>query len=316
MYGVGTSQSAPRISIITSSRRGRVHTATRDVSSWSSVGLNIAQLEDHEAHQVVPLSPLSFFLVAGTSQVHLVDLEDHRIVFTFHTERMQQSTLQSTFSKSQSSQASQQGLRSFTLCYTAAESGDCVLQTYIPAEADDLICPGSSETSTGSGWCSWGTTKETKTHIQNPGTWSVLADSSIIGVRQKPRQSTNTKFDTRRPANGLRHRSPRKENGHDLFERWEVWSVSQGHRPRPDETRPLFQGDEKTGHLFVSGLGPMVRVGQRSIALGFGNVVKLVSVGGPERFEASWEERQRDHLANVGSRRRKANGMSRPGAWS
>lgn len=84
---------------------------------------------------------------------------------------------------------------------------------------------------------------------------------------------------------------------------------------RTDETRQLFQNDEKSGHLMVSELGPMIRVGQRSVAFSFGNVVKLMTVGGHERFDVGAGDNDREHL-NVGSRRRKGGVMPRPRAWS
>lgn len=88
----------------------------------------------------------------------------------------------------------------------------------------------------------------------------------------------------------------------------------QAGRAKTDETRPLIQEDDKAGHLIVSELGPMVRVGQKTVAFSFGNVVKVVTVGGHERFEDGTEDQAREYM-KTGSRRRKAP-MTRPSAWS
>ncbi|KAF7562558.1 hypothetical protein G7046_g1573 [Stylonectria norvegica] len=297
----GIKQSPPRVSLITSSRRGCVHAATREPLTWSSRSVEVEGLDSHDVHQVVPLSSLGLFLIAGADRVHLINLEDYGVIHTFRTETMQQRTLQSAYAFRESSQTGDRGLITFTICYTRADSGDCILQTYKPLEEGGLICYHSSVPPTSRGWCSWDTAIETRKHVENPGTWSVLSDSSVVGIRQKSRRPDSDDAGGRRRADGLRHRSPRKDVGRDPFGRWEVWTVSQGGRLRTDETRPLFQDDEQAGHLIVSDLGPMIRVGQRSVAFSFGNVVKLVTVGGQERFEGSAERRSREFNSGTSS---------------
>lgn len=305
-------QSPSRISIVTTSRRGCVHAATREPLSWNSRSVQVEGADSSDAHQVVPLSLLGLFLIARTDCVHLIKLEDYSVVHTFRTEAMQPRSLQSAFTRAKSSLTGASGLNSFTICYTAAESGDCIMQTFLPKDADGMICHNSIVTPTRRGWCTWESAHETKKHVENPGSWNVLSDTSVVGIRQKPRKDKTSELEIRRKTEGLRHRSPRKDTGRDLFGRWEVWTVSQGGKVKTDETRPLFQDDEQAGHLIVSELGPMIRVAKRSVAFSFGNVVKLVTVGGHERFE---EGKSRDYL-NVGSRRRKGNVPPRPRAWS
>lgn len=308
-------QTAPLVAIITASRRGCVHAATRETLSWNSRSVQLEGLEQDEVHQVVPLASLGLFLIAGVNRVHLVNLDGYSLVHTFSTERMNQRSLQSAFFNGQSSQTGVKGLSWFILCYTEADSGDCVVQTYTPPGENDMICFHSSATPTTRGWCSWESVKESRRHIENPGSWSVLSDGSVVGIRQKSARVLDIESNGRRKTEGLRHRSPRKEAARDLFGRWEIWTAPQSGQLRTDETRPLFQDDEKAGHLIVSDLGPMVRVGQRSVAFSFGNVVKLVTVGGHERFESSIDDRALEHL-NVGSRRRKPGAMVRPRAWT
>ncbi|KAF7532986.1 hypothetical protein G7Z17_g13582 [Cylindrodendrum hubeiense] len=274
---VGKQPSLGKVSVVTASRRGCVHAATRETSSWKSRSVELEGLGSHAVHQVVPLPSLGLFLIAGANRIG--------------------------------------GLTWLTLCYTEAESGDCIIHTYVPPEDSDLICFDSSATPVSRGWCSWDSAKETRRHVENPGTWDIVSDGSVAGVRQKSGQSRGIAVEGKRRADGLRHRSPRKETSRDVFGRWEVWTVSQSSRMRTDETRPLFKDDENSGHLMVSELGPMIRVGQRSVAFSFGNVVKLMTVGGQERFEVVAGENDREHM-NVGSRRRKLGAMSRPRAWS
>ncbi|KAG5755554.1 hypothetical protein H9Q69_000978 [Fusarium xylarioides] len=315
LIGKRSKQAAPLIAIITASRRGCVHAATRETLSWNSRSVHLEGIEQDGVHQVVPLSSLGLFLIAGASRVHLVDMEDYNLVYTFSTEPMAQRSLQSAFFIRPSSQPGSNGLAWFTLCYAGAESGDCVVQTFVPPGENDMIYYQSSVVPDAPGWCAWGSVKETKRYIENPGSWSVLSDGCVVGIRQKPTRVLDVETNGRRKADGLRHRSPRKELGRDLFGRWEIWTAPQSGQLRTDETRPLFQDNERAGHLIVTDIGLMVRVGQRSVAFGFGNVVKLVTVGGHERFENGMADKSLEHL-NIGSRRRKPGALVRPRAWT
>ncbi|RGP60697.1 hypothetical protein FLONG3_10753 [Fusarium longipes] len=315
MAAIGSNKASPLVAIITASRRGCVHAATKETLSWNSRSVELEGIEHDEVHQVVPLASLGLFLIAGASRVHLINMEDYSLVHTFSTERMSPRSLQSAFSSRSSSQLGINGLTWFILCYTGAETGDCVVQTFVPLDDRDMIYYQNSATPSGNGYCAWESAKEVKRHIQNPGSWSVLSDGSIVGIRQKSNRAIDVQTNGQRKTEGLRHRSPRKEPGRDLFGRWEIWSTPQSGLLRTDETRPLFQAGERAGHLIVTELGPVVRVGQRSIAFSFGNVVKLVTVGGHERFDTSATDKNSEHL-NVGSRRRKPGALVRPRAWS
>lgn len=298
------------VSLLTASRRGCVHAAVRESSKWKSQDVEIDGLNSFGVHQVVPLPFLGLYMIAGANRVHLVRLKDGYVVHTFETDKMSPRSVKIAFSSSGS-----QGFTSLTLCYTAADTGDCVVRKYTPAHDDGMICNDESAASTRRDWCDWASAKEATRFVENPGSWDVLSDGSIVGVRQKSRRLSDTGYEGRRKTDGLRHRSPRKGVGRDVFGRWEVWTVGQNGRIKTDESRPLFQDDEQSGHLLVSELGRMVRIGQRSVVFSFGNMVKLVTVGGQERFDQAGD-RNREYL-NVGSRRRKGGGVHfRPRAWS
>lgn len=76
---------------------------------------------------------------------------------------------------------------------------------------------------------------------------------------------------------------------------------------RTTVTLSMDEDDEPSnGHLLVSSCGPMVRVGQRSIAVGMGNVVKVITVG-HERFNI--EDTSDDMVKAMSGRRRRAAGV-------
>ncbi|KAG6357148.1 hypothetical protein INS49_015025 [Diaporthe citri] len=93
--------------------------------------------------------------------------------------------------------------------------------------------------------------------------------------------------------------SPRRTK---LEETWEIWVISRVEKEGNIETTPLVAPDDPAG-LIISALGPMIKVGYSSAAVGFGNVVKIITVG-HERFENADDEGAED--INLTNRRRRA----------
>ena len=74
--------------------------------------------------------------------------------------------------------------------------------------------------------------------------------------------------------------------------------------------RPLIKAEEGPGQLIVPGIGPRVTIGLSSVAFGFGNVVKVVTVGGQQRFEPGNDGMILGPRQSAG-RRRKSVGLGR-----
>jgi hypothetical protein len=96
-----------------------------------------------------------------------------------------------------------------------------------------------------------------------------------------------------RPSTLLRGSSSQSD-----FEDWEVWTLSSNgelHATR------LLPGDEED--LFVASPGPIARLGKRSVAIAFGNVIKVVAVD-VDRFEEDIDEWRGLAVVSGGRRRR------------
>lgn len=267
----------------------------------------------------MPLPALGLFLVARADCVYLVGAADGDVVHAFSmNERIQPRSLQCAHSTYRSSQPEPVGLTALMLSYTGEETGQCTLQSFTPAEDRDAIWLRSpSKVPPSSGWCRWDEAKKTSKQVDNPGVWITLSDGSAVGIRQRasPRYSGqgSTEGDT---AGVVRRRFPSRRKQSDGFGRWEVWTATAGGRPESDEVQPLFRESEKAGHLLISELGPRVRVGLMSAAFSFGNVIKLVTVGGHERFDGAADEKGQESLMKASGRRRKPGGTPRPRAWT
>jgi len=238
-------------------------------------------------HQVLPLPDLGAMLVARIRSVRLIDMHDHRIIHNFTTEPMRPRSLRCHYSSRRKLQCGSLGIGAMGLVYAeAAETGDCVIQTYRACEESDTICFQDTSSPSCRTCCPWTRARELRTHVSDPGKWEALANGCVVGLRKMNDHSKQKKSRYSSPATGLRQRIYQNRSA-DLQrsqpDQWEVWLVCQLGRQSLRETRPLHDEDDSASHLMINELGPIVKVGLTSIAVGFGNEIKLITVG-HERF--------------------------------
>lgn len=315
-----------------------MHLVTQHETSWISERINFSHGEQKDVQSLVALAGHSAYMVVRSRTIDLVDLHSSEIIHTFTTDRIRPRSLKYLHSARRSPQSASVGLSSLTLAYVSAETGDCVLQTYLPREEDGrpiCLCRPSQQNRVAC--CPWARTREIRRTIPNPGSWEALPTGCIVGVRK-----TILESDDRAIKNGSALVRRRGEGGSDLRRRrsddrhadpqpkrkpsctWEAWAICQLDKPDSYvyETYALVtragaesarSGEEVAGgQLMISELGPLVRVGSGSVAVALGNIVRVLTVG-HERFDASSSA---DELAAKGrvslsTRRRKAMALSR-----
>ncbi|TEA19091.1 Sterol regulatory element-binding protein cleavage-activating protein [Colletotrichum sidae] len=306
----GTSQ----LSILTASRKGCIHIATRrEDDKWVSQSLDVHSVEDRDAYQVVPLSALGAFLVARSHSVDLVDAKTRNLIHTFETEPIQPRSLRCFHSSKRKPQCGSTGLLSFGIAYNHADSGDCIVHTYTCKEDGNLICFRNTSFPPSRSCSLWHDTIETKRQINNPGTWEVLPNGFLVGIRRDVYDGGSSSGESSpTTTGGLRRRMYQRleKRPSRSSDNWEVWVASELGREEIYETKPLHSEYESGSHLIISELGPMVKVGTASVAVGFGNIIKLITVG-HQHFEDLAEGENGD-LLNLGSRRRKPTGVAHP----
>jgi hypothetical protein len=292
-----------------------VYIGKRQGSSWNvqPVKLNLPDANANRVSHIVPLSPLGVFALAAKNCVHFVEAETCEVVRTFETETMVPKSLQCTFSGPKISKTGSLGLESLTLCYVGEDTCDCVMQTYVPMDDYGAISFRNPNSKTNGDEYSYEPTKRLDKRIKNPGTWQVLSDGSVVGIRLVLQNCNGTN-----DANpGFRRRRRAAEDRRQYsFANWEVWVTSPCVKPNLEECRPLFEVGDESNHLEVSDLGPKVSVGLRSVAFAFGNVIKLVTSGPLERYGADAENKSPDGLMNTAGRRRRLGQPGRTRAFS
>lgn len=294
------------IQILSLSRNGEAFISREMETGWRCEGLALNAVNDTTLHQVVPLSPHPLFLIGSISSVYLVSAQDGVVQHIFATEPMVSRSIQCEYSDTRYNvPASGIGYSAFTIAYTAASTEECIVTSYHPAEGSEAIAACAPSGGAGGGWCTWEEAIEMKKRIKEPGTWGIVKGKSVIGVRQEPNapRSTGPRVFRRRSA------VPRGNTGAPT--KWQAWTVATDGYPEADDVRSLFpDGPGSEELLVVPGLGPRAKIGVRSVAFSLGNVIKVVSAGGPERYSVD-DDSAVEPLLTKDSRRGRHGGIVR-----
>lgn len=298
----GHAESTSHASILAVSRHGEVHLASRGRGAWRCSRLAIDGREEVGAHVIEVLPALDLFVVAAEDRVHLISGEEGLVLQTFETEKMVSRRMRCAYTCHQLSQAGPVGLTSFTVGYVEASSGDCILQTLVPRDDCDAIFLQTPRERRNNDWCTWDTARETRRRVAEPGVWDIVPDGSAVGIRYKAPKS-RVRRDS--GSTGLRNRHGRRAPEPDPLEGWQVWTVSWAGR-EGNEWQRLVKEGEQGEHLLVTELGPKARVGLNALAFGFGDMVKLVIIGGQVRLDEGGLDGSGEAWMRTGSRRRRA----------
>ncbi|KAI0122958.1 sterol-sensing domain of SREBP cleavage-activation-domain-containing protein [Xylariales sp. AK1849] len=292
IVSVGALTLKPRTTtkVMTSSRQGQVHCLSQDASGWNCNEVDIPRPRDRGFMSIVALPELGFILVVRDQSIDLVDAHTYRAIHSFKTDQIQPRSLKCFHSQRRTMRCGSVGLKYLTFAYISSITRDLVIQTYYPQDEGASICfrvPGMPVSKT---CCRWPETREVRRVIKDPGVWEALPSRTILGVRRRKPTPKPHSEDHQPPANGnvlrrRRHSHAQAPTPHIKHQdNWEIWMLSEAGDVDTWETMPLCQDSEDDEHLFVTSLGPMVRIGRGSVAIGLSNVIKVILVG-HERFE-------------------------------
>lgn len=203
-------------------------------------------------------------------------------------------------------------VHSLSVAYAEQETDHLIMQTFTlddtttsfmclgkPSENETHKCQGLSQA------------KEAVYYVEPAGVWESTNALSVVGIRrcvQSPTPSSSASgVDYASPepsalASALKQRAARSSTSSGLLttldsafhtrhppasptdtENWEAWTLSATgeFRSRPlvsdsdDNVDELLADDQ----LFVAAPGPITRLGKKSVAVGFGNTVKILTLG-------------------------------------
>ncbi|KAF3770711.1 hypothetical protein M406DRAFT_344300 [Cryphonectria parasitica EP155] len=311
------SQPESRSTLVSLSRHGCVHRVSLYNGFWVSSEVKLSAQDDQQPQHLIPVQGFLSYMVVRSQSVDLVDLQTSRVMHTFTTEPMQPRSLKFVYSGQRTGPAGRGTVSSMTLAYISEEDGDCVLQTYLPDEKYDNIYFSNAVGPPARASCTWLETRQVTRRVPNPGLWTPLRNGCVVGVRRKQEIPQGSPVRERLPAfaqSGLRRRgrmdpTPTRPKPDEA---WEIWVIARLEQEGNIEAKPLL-APESTAELMISELGPMVKIGHGSVAVGFGNVVKVITVG-HEWFDSTGDEGLQ--AENIMTSRRRRPPASRPQAMS
>ncbi|CAO2650744.1 Nn.00g020360.m01.CDS01 [Neocucurbitaria sp. VM-36] len=204
-------------------------------------------------------------------------------------------------------------VHSLSVAYAEQDTDHMIMQTFtLDDTATSQICLGKAPDREKQKCSGLDRTKESVHYVEPAGVWESTSALSVVGIRKCVHSSTlssATSDDDDHTADPIplvsdlkqRARKQRAPNG--LFrsldsafgsrsqtstttcdaDTWEAWTLSS---TGEFHSRPLAPDDPEDnadacleGDLFVAAPGPISRLGKRSIAVGFGNTAKIITLG-------------------------------------
>jgi hypothetical protein len=333
---VSASISRPKVGtiIVGLTRSGKVRLAENHTGVWALSSLEkfdprLAPGSKEGKIKSIRSAPLRDMLAAVRLRVvDLVDVRTKTLIHTFPAVLIKGHSLRVLSSPRRECVACHSSaVHSMSLAYTDFESQSCIMRTYALSDNhNDLMCLAPTSAGKTPACKGLGSADESVHIVELPGSWEATGLQSIIGIRTHPSledtissaESTTSGADTshfasselnnRSQAGRRLHaiRSHSSESTHsDGDGEWETWTLSSTgefhtlplQSLAADRIQSIGEDD-----LFVASAGPIARLGNRSVVVGFGNRIKVLMVGN-ERFERDINEYQ--DLAHLGGNRRK-----------
>ncbi|KAF1972860.1 hypothetical protein BU23DRAFT_599312 [Bimuria novae-zelandiae CBS 107.79] len=200
-------------------------------------------------------------------------------------------------------------VHSLSVAYTEEHTDHLIMQSFsLDESSTSLICLGKHSENDVHNCRSLNLAKDV-VHIVKPGgAWEAIASLGLLGIRKcssSPTPSSvasSAAYEPPEPSAivaALHERAIRHDKNitiqaptaqHDLSDTdsWEAWtlSISGEFRSRPLDSTSHGDTEQLLGddQLFVAAPGPITKLGKKSVAVGFGNSVKIVTLG-KEKFD-------------------------------
>lgn len=169
------------------------------------------------------------------------------------------------------------GFRCVALVGDVSYGGECTVTTlWAKGESDATMCLKGTTPD-----CqSFEKAQRAKHIISKPGAWSAVASQAVLGLRKMASQS-DSKIQTDKRSTNSRLRQRRhartKAQTEDSDDAWEAYKLSLDGEMETMEVVPnTDSGPESDAALYVSNAGPAVPLDGQSVAVAFGNSLKII----------------------------------------
>jgi hypothetical protein len=257
--------------------------------------------------QGVPSLGLIFAL--RDEEAEIFDFSSRALIHSFQIGHVKPHSFRVMHASRRSCPCGAPAVHSLSVAYSEQETEHMIMQTFaLDDSSTSQVCLGKPSDREKFNCKGLDCAIEAVHYVEPAGVWESTGVSSVIGIRRNnpsPTPSSTTSgadddhytADPAALASALKQRA-RKHSIPDLPSRfgnrasthaptsdsdaWEAWTLSSSGEFRsrplcpddPEDPTAVFQDD-----LFVASPGPITRLGKRSVAVGFGNTVKIISLG-------------------------------------
>ncbi|KAK5011880.1 hypothetical protein LTR16_002460, partial [Cryomyces antarcticus] len=268
--------------------------------------------------EILALSRSGHVYMAKNDMAALVDPSSSTVVRMFQIGQFKGHSLRVLHSHPrQCSSCGAVAVHTFSLVYNERETGRCAMHTFaINDTAKPPFCLRFPRESDESYTCHLlADASETLYWLDDPGAWEATSAQSIIGTRHNHADSRAELFSSStRATNGLlsnsslrRRKEKTKSKPVGDADGWEAYTFSSTgdfHAvPLNALSNPLDPQGMTNEQLFTTKAGPICRLGPRSVAVAFANVVKVIMLRN-ERFQEDADEALEPVFASVSYRRK------------
>ncbi|KAF1951484.1 hypothetical protein CC80DRAFT_207932 [Byssothecium circinans] len=269
--------------------------------------------------ETVPALGLIFAL--RDEEAEIFDFNSRALVHAFQVGHIKPHSFRVMHSARRKCTCGAPAVHSLSVAYTEEDTDHMMLQSFTLDETPtSSICLGKPSDNELHKCQGLGYAKEAIHFVEPAGTWEATGVLSVVGVRKHnpspTPSSTASGTDRVEPepsalASALKQRvaktnvlsSLHSENGTTYHirqrqpplsptdtEGWEAWTLSSTgefrYRPLASDIEEAAEQSLLNEQLFVAATGPIARLGKSSVAVGFGNTVKVITLG-KDTFDGS-----------------------------
>ncbi|KAF2856076.1 hypothetical protein T440DRAFT_412930 [Plenodomus tracheiphilus IPT5] len=258
---------------------------------------------------------LGLIFALRDEEAEIFDFNSRALVHSFQIGHIKPRSFRILHPARRTCQCGAPAVHSLSVAYTEEDTDHMIMQTFTPSSNPSIsqLCLGKTPNRDQYNCQRLDTAQEAVHYVEPAGAWESTHNLGIVGIRrcvQSPTPSSTTSgaedahytADASTLASALKQRA-RKQSNHNILTRtfdsafassrntthaaagdseWEAWTLSSTGEFR---SRPLLPDDlddvEATfeDELFVASPGPLRRLGKRSVVVGFGNTVKIITLG-------------------------------------
>ncbi|TKA77466.1 hypothetical protein B0A49_02349 [Cryomyces minteri] len=307
------------LEILALSRSGHVYMAKQVLGKWVTRRYDTCAPgcttdgEPFKIRSFTTVPTLGMYITVRNDMAALIDPSSSTVVRMFQIGQLKGHSLRVLHSHPrQCSSCGAVAVHTFSLVYNERETGRCAIHTFAINDATKPpFCLRFPRESNESYTCHLlADATETLHRLDDPGTWEATSAQSIIGTRHNPAGSDAELFSSStRATNGLLRRRKEKVKSKPVGDAdgWEAYTFSSTGDfyavPLNALSNPLDPQGMTNEQLFTTKAGPICRLGPRSVAVAFANVVKFIMLRN-ERFQEGADEALEPAFASVSYRRK------------